>query len=129
MSRSGKLQVLVAGGGVAALETVLALRELAPARVSTTVLAPNSELVYRPMSVREPFAHVAAARYPLAPMLADLGAELIADELAWVDPERRVVRTRAAAELEFDALVLALGARPYVRYRHAVTIDDRRMDE
>jgi sulfide:quinone oxidoreductase len=129
MARSGQLQVLVAGGGVAALETVLALRDLAGDRVCTTVLAPNEELVYRPLSVCEPFSIAAPARYPLAPMLGELGAELIADELAWVDAERRVVRTRAAAELEFDALVLALGARAYVRYRHAVTIDDRRMDE
>lgn|SRR6185437_257225 len=129
MRRSGQLQVLVAGGGIAALETVIALRELAGERVSTTVLAPNEELVYRPLSVCEPFALARPARYPLAPMIDDLGAELVADELADVEAQRRVVRTRAAAELDFDALVLALGARPYVRYRHAVTIDDRRMDE
>ena len=126
---SGKLRVLVVGGGVAALETVLALRELAADLVSTTVLAPNDELVYRPMSVREPFALATAARYPLAAMLGELGAELVAGELAWVDPERRVIRTQDAAELDYDALVLALGARPYARYRHAVTIDDRHMDE
>ncbi len=121
--------MLVAGGGVAALETVLALRDLAGERVSTTVLAPNEELVYRPLSVCEPFSIAVPARYPLAPMLDELGTELIADELAWVDAERRVVVTRAAAELSFDALVVALGARAYVRYRHAVTIDDRRMEE
>ena len=29
------------------------------------VLAPNDEFVYRPMTVREPFAFAAAKRYPL----------------------------------------------------------------
>jgi sulfide:quinone oxidoreductase len=126
---SGKLNVVVVGGGVAALEAVLAIRDLAGGLVSTRVLAPNEELVYRPTTVREPFSLAAAARYPLAEMLDELGAELIAGELAWVDPERHVLRTEAAGELEFDALVLALGARPYARYRYATTIDDRRMDE
>ena len=36
---------------------------------------------------------------------------------------------RPDAEIEYDALVLALGAKAVPRYQHAVTIDDRRMDE
>ena len=44
-SPSDKLRVIVAGGGVAALETVLALADLAPERTEVTVLAPNSEFV------------------------------------------------------------------------------------
>jgi sulfide:quinone oxidoreductase len=111
------------------METVLALRELAAGQVSITVLAPNAELVYRPMSVREPFAFSSAARYPLAPMLDTAGAELVADELAWVDHERRHVHTAGGRELAYDVLVLALGAKPYARYEHALTIDDSRMDE
>ena len=126
---SPKLRVLVAGGGVAALETVLALRDLAGERVSVTVLAPNAELVYRPMTVREPFSFSSAAHYPLAPMLAEAGAELRTGELAWVDEEHQTVHTEAGEEIVYDALVLALGARPYARYEHALTIDDRRMDE
>jgi sulfide:quinone oxidoreductase len=57
-----KLRVLIAGGGVAALETALALRELAPERVQVTIVAPNEEFVYRPMTVREPFSLSAASR-------------------------------------------------------------------
>ena len=122
-------RVLVAGAGVAALEAVLALHDLAAGRVAVTVLAPDSEFVYRPMTVREPFAYKAAARYPLAPILAGAGAEVVSDKLGWVDPARRVVHTAGGAELEYDALLLALGARPCARYKHAITIDDRRMDE
>jgi sulfide:quinone oxidoreductase len=124
-----KLRVLIVGGGVAALETVLALHDLARDRVVMTVIAPNDEFVYRPMTVREPFAYPRAAHYPLAPILAGLGAELIADKLGWVEPDKRTVHTERGLQLEYDALVLALGAHAYPRYKHAVTIDDRRMDD
>jgi sulfide:quinone oxidoreductase len=123
-----KLRVIVAGGGVAALETLLALRALAADLTAITVLAPNPEFVYRPMTVREPFSYPQANRYALAPIVRDAGAELVADELAWVDPAKRIVHTASDAELEYDALVLALGARIRPRYTHALTIDDRKLD-
>ncbi len=124
-----KLRVLIAGGGVAALEAVLALNDLAGERVEIRVLAPNEEFVYRPMTVREPFAFARASHYPLAPILERLGAELLRDELAWVDPAEHVAHTSSGQELAYDALVLALGARISARYSHALTIDDRKMDQ
>ncbi len=124
-----KLRVLIVGGGVAAIETALALQQLAPEHTATTVLAPNEEFVYRPMTVREPFAYPAASRYPLARIVADAGAELVVDAMASVDHAKRLLHTRAGEALEYDALVLALGARAIPRYEHAITIDDRRMDE
>ena len=81
------------------------------------------------MTVREPFAYGAAKRYQLAPILADAGAKHLADELVWVDPANRSIHTRADETIEYDALMLALGARATARYTHALTIDDRRMDE
>ena len=108
---SEKLRVLVAGGGVAAIEAILALYELAGDRVSVSVLAPNSEFVYRPMTVREPFAYSQARRYELAPIVRHAGAELIEGELGWVDRDAQVVHTADDRELPYDALLLALGAR------------------
>jgi sulfide:quinone oxidoreductase len=128
-SHPDKLRVIVAGGGVAALETVLALADLAPERTDVTVLAPNSELVYRPMTVREPFAYGPASRYPLAPIVTDAGAKLLADELVWVDPASQTIHTRSDEPISYDALMLGLGAKATKRYTHALTIDDRRMDE
>lgn len=124
-----KPRVVVAGGGVAALEVVLALRELAPDLLTTTLIAPNAEFVYRPMTVREPFAYPRARRYALAPIARDVGAELLADELAWVDAENHVLHTKGERAVDYDVLVLALGARACPRYKHALTIDDRRLDE
>lgn len=128
-SHTGKLRVIVVGGGVAALETVLALADLAPGHTDVTVLAPNEEFVYRPMTVREPFAYGAARRYPLAPIVRDAGAKLLSDELVWVDPANRTIHTKGDESIEYDALMLALGARPSERYAHALTIDDHRLDE
>ncbi len=124
-----KLRVIIAGGGVAALETVLALGDLAADRTDVTVLAPNTEFVYRPMTVREPFAYGPAHRYPLAPIIRDAGAKLLADELVWVDPIKQTIHTKGGDSIEYDALMLALGAKASQRYTHALTIDDRRLDE
>ncbi len=126
---SSTLRVVIAGGGVAALEAALALRHLAPDQTDVTVIAPNGEFVYRPMTVREPFAYPNARRYALLPIIHHAGAKLLADELAWVDPVKRVAHTKAAEEVEYDALLVALGARPRPRYKHTLTIDDRRLDE
>lgn len=128
-AQSAPSEVLIAGGGVAALEALLALRELAGDRVRLTLLAPNSEFLYRPMTVREPFAFGAAQRFPLERILADAQAERIEDVLASVDPSNRTVRTGAGREHRYDSLIVALGAAIKPRYEHAVTVDDRRIDE
>jgi len=124
-----KLRVLIAGGGVAALETALALHDLAPELTEVSIVAPGQELVYRPMTVREPFAMERARRYPLAEIVAAAGAELIADELEWIDVGSRTAHTKSGGALPYDALMVALGAQAKPRYEHAITIDDRRLDE
>jgi len=120
--------VLIAGGGVAAIETALALRDLAAERAAVSVLAPNDEFVYRPMTVREPFSFEGARHYALAPIVRDAGAELLKGSLERVDHAGRVAHTAEGEQLAYDALVLALGARISPRYKHALTIDDRTMD-
>jgi len=126
---SDKLRVIIAGGGVAALETALALAQLAPERTEVTLIAPNAEFAYRPLAVREPFAYGQARHYPLRRIAGDAGAKLLVDELGWIDPDKQVLHTEGAAAIEYDTLVLALGARACARYKHALTIDDRRLDE
>jgi sulfide:quinone oxidoreductase len=120
---------LIVGGGVAGLEAALALRDLCGERIATTMIAPNSEFVYRPMTVREPFGYAAAQRYPLAEIAQDIGLELHSDAFKWLDRQRRVVHTEQGEQLSYDALLLALGARLCPPYKHAIMIDDRRLDE
>jgi sulfide:quinone oxidoreductase len=97
---------------VAALETLLALRELAGHRVAVTVVAPEREFVYRPVTVAEPFGRGEARSYPLEQIASDLHAELVWDSLERVDVERRSVLTGRGAEIAFDRLVVATGAIP-----------------
>ena len=122
-------EVLIAGGGVAGLEAALALRELADDRVAITMLTPEPEFVYRPMRVREPFAYSAARHYPLDEIAREIGVELKQDAFKWLDPGHRIVHTEGGEQLAYDALLLALGARLSPRFKHAVTLDDRRIDE
>jgi sulfide:quinone oxidoreductase len=128
-SSAEPFKVLIVGGGVAGLEAALALRELGGERIATTMIAPNPEFVYRPMTVREPFGYAQARTYPLDELARDIGLELRVDSFKWLDGERRIVHTEAGEELPYDAVLLALGARLYERFEHVLTIDDARMDE
>ena len=49
MKQNTPPEVVVAGGGIASLELVLALRDLAGERVRITVAAPEPELILRPL--------------------------------------------------------------------------------
>jgi sulfide:quinone oxidoreductase len=126
---SEPFSVVIAGGGVAALEAALALRDLGGERLRTTLIAPNADFVYRPMAVREPFAYSRAQRYPIAEIAADVGAELIVDGFASLNAAERLARTESGADIRYDALLLAVGARPHARFPAAVTVDDARLDE
>ena len=121
--------VVVAGGGVAALEAALALRYLGGEHFNLTLIAPNHDFVYRPMTVREPFAYGAAQRYPLDEIARDIDVDLLVDSFAWVDADGRVAHTEAGEQLHYDALLLGLGAHAQPRYRHAITVDDKHLDE
>jgi sulfide:quinone oxidoreductase len=128
-NRTERLEVLIAGGGVAGLEAAFALREFAGERVAISILAPTDEFVYRPMSVAEPFTSGWAQHYPLAPLADAAGATLVQDALVRVDVTQQRVRTASGAELSYDALLICLGATVHNRYEHATVVDDTRMDD
>jgi sulfide:quinone oxidoreductase len=121
MSISRATRVLVAGGGVAALEAVLALQALAGDRVEIELLAPGRNFTYRPLAVAEPFRVGSVRRIPLAAIAHDRGVRLQRDALARVLPDERAVETQGGARLDYDTLVLALGARPVETVPGALT--------
>ena len=113
MSLRNRMRVVVAGGGVAALETLLALRALAGDLVDVTLLSPTPEFVYRPVTVAEAFDRGEARVYDLAEILADQGGgELVRDTLADVETGGRVAVTGNLRRIPFDILVVATGAAP-----------------
>jgi sulfide:quinone oxidoreductase len=109
---SGRLRVLIAGGGVAALEAMLALRALAEERVDVELLAPEPDFVYRPLAVAEPFGAGRVERFELAALTSDAGARLRDGALAEVDADACIARTEAGDDLTYDALLIACGAEP-----------------
>src|SRR4051794_25742726 len=119
--RTEPLRVVIVGAGVAGLETTMALHAIAGPRVHTTLVAPDAEFVYRPLSVGEPFGMAPPRRYELARIAADIGAELVRDTLDRVSQRGRRVFLSSGAELPFDALVLALGARQEPAWPHVLT--------
>jgi sulfide:quinone oxidoreductase len=104
------LRVLVAGGGVAGLETLLALRDLAGDRVTCTLVTPEADFVYRPMSVAEPFARGRAAHHRLDAIARDLGAELVPGRVAAVEADSHHVVTDDDRRLDYDSLLIGIGA-------------------
>ena len=114
-------RVVVAGAGVAGLETALALQELAPEQVSVELIAPEDEFVYRPLSVAEPFHVGEMRRFPLAHLVGAAGAALRAGALLAVDPDEKRVALEDGSTVEYDVLVLALGAQPLPAVTGALT--------
>jgi sulfide:quinone oxidoreductase len=121
MTENGRTNVIVAGGGVAAIEAMLALRDTAGENVAITLVAPDEHFRYKPLSVGEPFALGLAMSLPLATVARDVGAELRQDALAAVDPEAHTVRLAGGETLSYDALLVAVGARRIPALQHVGT--------
>jgi sulfide:quinone oxidoreductase len=113
--------VLIAGGGVAALETMLALRVLAGEHVDVELLAAEPAFWYRPSAVAEPFGLADVRHFPLAELAAAAGATFTPGTLASVDAKRRLALTSTGMVVPFDVLVVATGAAPEPALRGAVT--------
>jgi sulfide:quinone oxidoreductase len=121
---STPLRAVIAGGGVAALEAALTLRDLAQGRVRTTLVADADDFVYRAQSVGEPFGLGAPRHVALRDVARDTGATFEHGRVEAIDPSERRVRLDGGDELEYDALLVALGARAVPAYPAATTWAD-----
>jgi sulfide:quinone oxidoreductase len=125
MAASPPMRVVIAGGGVAGLETLLSLRALAGGRVELTLVAPDGEFVYRPLAVEEPFAVGRTRRVPVHDAARDAKAGFVSGTIAAVNADQRIAHPSQSHRLEYDALVLAVGAKAAPSVDHALTWDDR----
>jgi sulfide:quinone oxidoreductase len=121
--------VLIAGGGPAALEAALVLHRVAGGAVATTVLTPETDFVYRPLSVLSPFAAGHATSYPLARIAADAQFTLRPGRVAAVEPAAHLVRTDAGDAIPYDVLLVATGACNVAPFDAGVTFEGGPKDQ
>jgi sulfide:quinone oxidoreductase len=117
------VKVLIAGGGVAALEALMALRELAEERLSLELITPTPEFAYRPLAVAEPFGFGDVRRYDVVRMAADHGAEVNIGSVKRVDTAANHIVTWEGSSLPYDLALIAIGARPATAIPGSVTLE------
>src|SRR5215207_4605514 len=110
MDRGNRVNVVIAGGGVAALEAALALRALAEDRVGVELLAPEPHFWYRPLAVAEPFELGEVRHFQLSKLAAEAGATFSRGELVSVDAARRLAYTSPGGAVPYSVLLIACGA-------------------
>jgi sulfide:quinone oxidoreductase len=128
-SRRAPHRTLILGGGIAGLEALLALRDLASDCTELTLVAADPVFNYKPLIVEEPFTYQPAERPELEPAVRELGARFVRGVAGRVHPESNsVVLTEGEGydfgytrELEYDLLVVCVGGRSRAAYRDAVT--------
>jgi sulfide:quinone oxidoreductase len=119
------LRVVVAGGGVAGLEALVALRALAGGRVAPTLVDPGETFHVRALGLGEPFGLGRPRRHPLAQIAAGLGAAFVRDSVHGVQSESHVALLRSAGELEYDVFMLAVGATPSPALGFGILLEPR----
>jgi sulfide:quinone oxidoreductase len=115
--------VAVVGGGIAGLEALLAIRELAEDRVNPILVAPDAEFLYKPLVVEEPFSAEPAERRALAPIADELGAEFVQQAVTEIAPEEHELRLGNGETLAYDAAIVCVGGRPRPAFRRAISFE------
>jgi sulfide:quinone oxidoreductase len=105
------LRVVIAGGGIAALEALLALSANARSLVDITLVADTDTFSYRPLMVGEAFGLGHPHKYPLAQLVEGAGAHFLRGSVTAVRPEQHELVLGDRDPIGYDALLLALGAR------------------
>ena len=116
------LKVLIVGGGVAALEALIALRALAEERVSIDLVTPDPYFTYRPLAVAEPFGIGEAKRYDVVEIAAAHGAAVHLAGIRGVDADAHAVVTWDGRSLPYDVLLVAIGAQPVTAVPGSITV-------
>jgi sulfide:quinone oxidoreductase len=122
-------EVLVAGGGVAGLEALLALRDLAGDRAAISLIAPEPDFAYKPLAVEEPFSSVPPEHRALAPVAEELGATFIQRGISRVVPDDHLVELDDGSRLAYDVAVIGVGGKAQPAFGNALTFrtpEDRR---
>jgi sulfide:quinone oxidoreductase len=116
-------RVVIAGGGVAALECALGLTTLAPGAAEVVLVCPADSYHDRPLALGEPFGLGRPHRYPMSLLCSSIGVRLIVDAVHTVMPEAHTLTLGSGELLTYDLLVVATGAHRFPAFEHGVTFD------
>ena len=122
MPMEPKRRVTIVGGGVAALEALLALRSLAGDARSSCGRTPTAEFTYRPLAVAEPFGLGSRQRCRPDGIARDQGATLHVAGVDAVEPEVHRIVTWDGRSFTYDLLLVAVGARATTAIPGSVSI-------
>lgn len=122
MTENGSYRVVIAGGGVAALEGLLALRERVETGIEIDLLTPNSAFVHRPLELAAMFHDERVQRFDIRRIASDRGARLLTDKLDHVRAEARTAVTVGGKKLSYDSLLIATGAKLRLSIADALTL-------
>jgi len=104
-------RVVIVGGGVAGLEALMALHDLAADRAELTLVAPDSDFLYKPLLVEEPFDLGPAEQHALGPLVEELGAEFVQKAATSIEPEEHTIELSDGSKLDYDFLIVCAGGR------------------
>jgi len=121
MSDHPSFKVLIVGGGCAALEAAFRLQRVAEDKVDTTILAPDEHFVTQAFAVLVPFAAGHTPHESLAGMASAAGARHRRGRLASVGSANHRVLTDEGETIDYDALLIAVGAVKHAPYPHVLT--------
>ncbi len=118
--------MVIVGGGVAGVEALLALSDLAGDLAALTLVAPEPDFLYKPLLVEEPFDLGPAARYELEPLARETGAAFVQRAVKAVRPQDHAVDLDDGSALDYDYLVVCAGGRFVSAVEGAITFPSGR---
>ena len=116
-----KHHVVIVGGGVAGLEALIALRDLAGDRVEITLVAPQPDFTYKPFAVEEPFSQQPAERRELAPIADEFESRFVQAAVKGIAVDEHAVDLSTGDSLRYETLVVCAGGRPRPAFRQGST--------
>lgn len=111
-STTSQTRIVIAGGGIAAIEAVLALRALGGEAPSFTLISASPTFHVPALAALKPFARGHSDPLSLPEFVSERGGTFLEGRVAAVDAERRVVVLDHGQEVGYDELLVAVGGQP-----------------
>lgn len=110
--REDRPRIVILGGGVAAVEALLAASDFAAGRAEIILVSSDPQFRLPPLAAATPFAAGHAAPVDLADLCAAHGTAFRQGLVAMVDAPRQRLVFQDGDELAYQALIVAVGATP-----------------